>query len=96
MQLIQWNWFLDRGLLRFEDSELHIDYDRYPETVESLLREVLAIQHDGDRARAKVFVERWAAWDEELHGVIAARMREAEDYRFRLVTYEALGEKAGH
>ncbi|MEJ2535378.1 MAG: NUDIX hydrolase, partial [Gammaproteobacteria bacterium] len=69
MQLIQWNWFLDKGLLRFEDGRLRIDYERYPETVDGLLREVLAIQHDGDRARAKVFTERWTAWDDDLHGV---------------------------
>lgn len=33
MQLIQWNWFLDKGLLSFEDGKLAIDYARYPETV---------------------------------------------------------------
>ena len=32
MQLMQWNWFLDRGVLRFDPAsgKLSIDYDKYP------------------------------------------------------------------
>ncbi|MBI1186527.1 MAG: NUDIX hydrolase [Alphaproteobacteria bacterium] len=90
MQLIQWNWFLDRGLLRFEDGALAIDYARYPDAVDSLLREVLALQRNGDRAAASAFIDRWTAWDESLHGVTAQRMRAVEQARFTLVTYEAL------
>jgi hypothetical protein len=90
MQLIQWNWFMDRGALRFEDGRLRIDYRRYPEAVTSLLREVLAIQRGGDRNAANAFVVRWTTWRPELHEVIAARMRESERTRFNLVTYEAL------
>ena len=59
MQLIQWNWFMEHGVLRFENGRLRIDYRRYPEAVTSLLREVLAIQRKGDRAAANAFVERW-------------------------------------
>ncbi len=90
MQLMQWNWFMDRGALRFEDGRLRIDYRRYPEAVTSLLREVLALQRAGDRARANAFVDQWTQWRPELHEVIAARMRESERTRFTLVTYEAL------
>jgi len=90
MQLIQWNWFMDRGALRFEDGRLRIDYRRYPEAVTTLLREVLAIQRAGDRARANAFVDRWTNWDPALHEVIATRMRESERTRYTLVTYEAL------
>jgi hypothetical protein len=90
MQLIQWNWFMDHGALRFEDGRLRIDYRRYPEAVTSLLREVLAIQRAGDRNVANAFVERWTTWRPELHEVIATRMRESERTRFNLVTYEAL------
>lgn len=90
MQLIQWNWFMEHGALRFEDGRLRIDYRRYPEAVTSLLREVLAIQHAGDRDAANAFVDRWTAWRPELHEVIAARMRESERTRFTLVTYEAI------
>ena len=90
MQLMQWNWFMERGALRFENGRLRIDYRRYPEAVSSLLREVLAIQRAGDRARANAFVDQWTTWRPELHEVIAARMRESERTRFALVTYEAL------
>ncbi|MGE3930655.1 MAG: NUDIX hydrolase [Hyphomonadaceae bacterium] len=90
MQLMQWNWFMRHGVLRFEDGQLAIDYARYPAAVESLLREVLAIQAAGDRSRANAFVDSWTAWDPAVHEVIAQRMRESETTRFNLVTFEAL------
>jgi len=90
MQLMQWNWFLEHGVLSFADGRLTINYARYPAAVEALTREVLAIQRAGDRARADAFIERWGAWDANLHEVIAANMRASERTRFNLVTYEAL------
>ena len=92
MQLIQWNWYLDKGLLTFKDGTLAIDYALYPEAVSSLLSEVLKIQHTGDRAAANAFVDQWTGWNEALHGVIGQKMKDAETSRFRLVTYESLGE----
>ena len=41
---------------------------------------------------AAAFVERWGSWDDALHGVIAQRMRDSEQFRYRLVRYSALGE----
>jgi hypothetical protein len=95
MQLMQWNWYLDRGLLLFdpESGLLTIDYERYPETVEGLLREVLRIQRAGDRDAADEFIERWTAWSEDLHAVTAGKMKAAERYRYSLVTYGVLGER---
>jgi hypothetical protein len=90
MQLIQWNWFLEEGLLSFSDGHLTIHYDRYPAAVQSLLAEVLAIQLKGDGAAANAFVDQWTGWDENLHGVIAKNMKDAERFRFALLTYEAL------
>ncbi|HEY0115110.1 MAG TPA: hypothetical protein VGB54_05265, partial [Allosphingosinicella sp.] len=94
MQLMQFNWFVDRGVLRFDQSSgrLSIDYERYHEAVEALLREVLAIQDAGDPARSDAFVRRWTSWDDALHGRIAAAMRATQRYRYRLFTYAALGE----
>ena len=94
MQLMQWNWYLEHGLLRFTDGVLHIDYSRYAENVESLLREVLKLQNDGDYDAATAFVDRWTRWDENTHGVIAQRIRDTQRYRFRLVSYQALAEPA--
>jgi len=92
MQLMQWNWYLEHGLLEFvpEEGRLRIHYDRYPEVVGSLLREVLAVQAAGSVDRAAAFVERWGAWDDDLHRVIAERIQEAEGFRFRLVRYGEL------
>jgi hypothetical protein len=92
MQLIQWNWFLDHGLLTADDGRLRIDYDRYPEAVSGLLAVVLDLQLRGDRDAANAFVDRWTTWDEALHGEVARAMRESETTRFTLVRYEALGE----
>lgn len=94
MQLMQFNWFLDRGVLSFDraSGRLSIDYDRYHDAVEALLREVLAIQDAGDPARSDAFIRRWSSWDEALHGRVAQAMRDTQRHRFRLFTYGALGE----
>jgi hypothetical protein len=90
MQLIQWTWFIDHGVLNFHDGRFAIDYARYPEAVETLLRQVLALQLAGDRAAANAFVERWTNWDPAIHEIAAANMRAAARYRYSLITYEAL------
>ena len=94
MQLMQWNFFLDHGLLTLDDAtgRLHIDYDRYAETVRDLLAEVLALQAAGDAGRAAAFVDRWAVWDPAVHGRVAERLRAAPGASYRLVRYAALGE----
>ena len=93
MQLMQWNWFLDRGVLRFDPAsgKLNIDYDRYPDAVRDMLRQVIALQEKGDPAEAAAFVTRWGKWDEALHGRVAASIRAQQRYRFRLFEYAALG-----
>jgi hypothetical protein len=94
MQLMQWNWFLERGVLAFDPASgrMRIDYARYPEAVRALLAEVLALQAGGDRERAEAFVVRWTKWDPALHEVVAAAIRGALDYRYTLYRYAALGE----
>lgn len=93
MQLIQFNWFLDKGLLTFDPatSRLTIHYDKYAEVVGSLLREVLRLQQTGDKAATATFYERWTTWTPELHEKVAARVREAQGARWRLMTYDSLG-----
>ncbi|MEA3016824.1 MAG: hypothetical protein QOI38_1546 [Sphingomonadales bacterium] len=94
MQLMQFNWFVERGVLRFDPASqrLSIDYALYPAAVEALLRAVLAVQDAGDPTRAEAFVARWTSWDEALHGRIAANIRARQRVRYRLFTYAALGE----
>lgn len=94
MQLAQFNYFLDKGLITADPStaRLTIDYGRYADVVESLLREVLAVQYAGDRDAADAFLTRWGAWTPGLHEKLAARIRDAQGPRYRLVRYGALGE----
>ena len=92
MQLMQWNYFLEHGLLEFDDQtkRMSIDYDRYDRVVGDLLEEVLSIQSAGDPERAEAFVERYAQWNPDLHGAIAARIRDSVQYRYYLVRYAVI------
>lgn len=92
MQLMQWNWFLDRKVLSFDpaSAKLSIDYERYHEAVRDLLKQVIAIQEAGDATAASAFVDRWGKWDEALHGRVAANIRAQQRYRFRLFEYAVL------
>jgi hypothetical protein len=94
MQLAQFNYFLDRGLIAADPAtaRLSIDYAKYEEVVTALLREVLALQYAGDRDAAEAFLARWGAWTPELHEKLAARIRDAQGARYRIVRYGALGE----
>ncbi|HEX6084247.1 MAG TPA: NUDIX hydrolase [Thermoanaerobaculia bacterium] len=94
MQLIQFNWFLDKGLIEADPktARLKIHYDKYPEAVNSLLSEVLKLQHEGDKAAAAAFFDKWTAWKPELHEKLATRIRDAQGARWRIVRYAALGE----
>jgi hypothetical protein len=94
MQLIQFNWFLEHGLIEADPktARLTVHYEKYPEVVQSLLQEVLKLQYEGDKAAAAAFFDRWTKWTPELHEKLAARIREAQGARFRIVRYAALGE----
>jgi hypothetical protein len=94
MQLIQFNWFLEHGLLEADPktARLTIHYDKYPEVVTGLLTEVLKLQYEGDKAATATFFERWTKWTPELHEKLAARIRDAQGARWRIVRYAALGE----
>jgi hypothetical protein len=93
MQLAQFNYFVENGLLASDpDGRLRIRYERYPDVVTALLRELLAVQYAGDKARAAAFFERWGAWTPERHERLAARVRDVQGARFRLVRYAALGQ----
>jgi hypothetical protein len=93
MQLLQFNWFLDKGLITADkNARLTVHYDKYPEVVTSLLAEVLKLQHEGDKAATAAFFDKWTKWTPELHEKLAARIRDAQGARYRIVKYEALGE----
>jgi len=93
MQLMQWNYYLAQGVLTFDaaSGKLAIHYDKFPAAVELMLREVLEIQAAGDRAAAEAYITKWTEWHDDLHERVAKSMREAEKYRYTVVTYELLG-----
>ena len=94
MQLAQFNYFLAHGLLKADaEARLTLDAGRYAEVVGKMLQEVLALQQKGERAAAAAFLERWGAWTPELHERLAARIREAQGPRYRLVKDAVMGEK---
>jgi len=92
MQLMQMNYFLEQGLLTFDDetARLSINYDVYESVSTKLLGEVLAIQSAGDSDRATAFIERYTSWTPELHERLAERLRNSAKYRYRMVEYKAL------
>jgi hypothetical protein len=94
MQLMQWNFFLENGLLTVDPSSktLLIHYDKYHDVVGKMLKKVLAVQYEGDKAATDKFIDQYTTWDEKLHGVIAKNIRDQQRYRFRLFKYAALGE----
>ena len=89
MQLIQWNFFLEKGLLRFDaaSSTLAIDHGRYHDTVAALLGKVLELQRAGDKPAADAFIEQYTTWDDALHGVVAQRIRDQQRYRYTRFEY---------
>ncbi len=93
MQLMQFNWFLEHGLLEADSqtARLTIHYDKYAEVVTSLLKEVLRLQQTGDKDAIAKFFERWTMWN-DTHEKLAARIREAQGARWRLMAYGALGQ----
>lgn len=94
MQLMQWNFFMENGLLTFDPASktLRVHYDKYHDVVGKMLAKTLEVQYQGDKAAADRFIDQYTAWDENLHGAIAKNIRDSQRYRFRLFKYAALGE----
>lgn len=94
MQLMQWNFYLENGLLTFDPSTktLQVHYDKYHDVVGKMLEKTLAVQYEGDKAASDQYIDQYTKWDDKIHGVIAANIRAQQRYRFRLFKYAALGE----
>ena len=89
MMLMQQSYFLEHGVLRFEDGRLHIDYAHLPDVVEAMLSEVLGIQRRGDAGAAEAFIDRWARWDDAVQGVLGTAL-DAVAPRYWIAQYAAL------
>ena len=93
MQLMQFNYFMQGGVIAFDKAAgtISLDYGVFHKVVEAMLREVLDLQYRGDKAATDAFIERYAVWN-DLHGVLAKKMLAAEKYTRWLVDYTALGD----
>jgi hypothetical protein len=94
MQLMQFNFYRENGLIEanVDSGLLTIHYDRYHDVIADFLAQVLQIQYAGDYDLATEFIARWNYWDDELHGGLAQRMRDAVIFRWTMVRYGALGD----
>jgi hypothetical protein len=94
MQLMQWNFYLENGLLTFDPATktMQVHYDKYHDVVGKMLERTLAVQFEGDKAASDKFIDEYTKWDDNLHGVIAGKSRAQQQYRFRVFKYAALGE----
>ena len=94
MQLMQFNWLHERGAFEIEPvtGAVIIHYQRFPDAVHAMLDSVLKIQHEGSATDAAVFIERWTAWREDLHDVVAKTMRDNRQFQHVLIRYGAMGE----
>lgn len=94
MQLMQFNFFMELGLLELdgESGTLLIHYDRYHDVITQMLQQLLQIHYGGDYAQAIEFIGRWNYWDDQLHGRLAEQMKAAGIYRRTMVRYYALGD----
>ena len=94
MQLMQWNFYLENGLLSFDPATktLRVHYEKYHDVVGKMLEQTLAVQYEGDKAASDRFIDQYTKWDDNLHGAIAANIRAQQRYRFRVFKYAALGE----
>ena len=55
-----------------------------------MLKDVLAIQYQGDVAATEAFIKKYATWDEKLHQPLAEKIRNAVSSTRRLVRYGIL------
>ena len=94
MQLMQWNWLLENGVLSFDaaSGKLRINHANYREAVGKMLARVLEIQSAGDKNAAEQFIAAYTKWDDKLHGVVAANIRAQQRYRYTFYEFAALGE----
>jgi hypothetical protein len=94
MQLMQWNFYLENGLLSFDPATklMTVHYEKYHEVVGKMLEKTLAVQYEGNKAASDQYIDQYTKWDDNLHGVIAANIRTQQRYRFRVFKYAAMGE----
>jgi hypothetical protein len=63
--LMKLNYYLADSCVKFINGMFSLDFGKAAETTRKMVEEVLSIQSEGSRERAKAFIERWSAWTPE-------------------------------
>ncbi len=87
--LMALNYFLEHGVLVYQDGRLGIRHERHDKVVSDMLAETLAIQEDGSKERSTAFIDRWTTWDER-HEALARALKAVERYRYLDARYGLL------
>jgi hypothetical protein len=92
MQLMQFNYYLEKGLLEYDarENRVTVHYDKFHDAVTAMLGEVLDLQKRGDKDAAEAFIDKYAVWEAAPHEALAAAMKKAERYRYAMVRYAIL------
>jgi hypothetical protein len=92
MQNMQFNYYVDSGLFQYHEknNRLIIHYDKYHDTVASMLARVLELQQRGDKAAADAFIDEYFRWEDDLHVRLGEAMKATETYRYARVRYAVL------
>ena len=64
--VIQFNWLIEKGAIVEEDGRYRYIADKMHDAVESLAREVLMIEAEGDYDKAKAFIDKYATMPQSL------------------------------
>jgi hypothetical protein len=71
-ELMQFNYLRSRGAIAFEDGRYGVDYERMPEAMAALARELLEIEASGDAARAGRWFAKYRGEPPELREALAS------------------------
>ncbi|KAJ7532444.1 hypothetical protein O6H91_13G003600 [Diphasiastrum complanatum] len=70
-QALQFNWIFENGgFVQNGDKTFAVDFNKIKGAVESLSREIMNIQAQGNKVAARLLLERYAVLTPDLHGAI--------------------------
>lgn len=64
--VMQINYFTEKGAIEFNNGKIKIIPEKFNQTAKEMLTELIQIQLDGDAEKAKLFVEKYRQWNENL------------------------------
>jgi hypothetical protein len=71
--MMEFNYLSERGAIRHKtDGRYAIDYERMPDALTDLTKELLEIEATGDRARAENWFKKYGTMPEELKSSLKA------------------------